>query len=1640
LLKRISIFVIILFSISVQQIIAQQNGVFYWIGGTGNWSDTLNWFSDSGGLPGPGDHVIFDENSFSEKFQQVTIDIEAHCRNMNWTASQMEPILNGNKKLNINGAFKLAPGMTVNYSGSIHFLADSGNYQLLLNGNTLKSDLYFNGEGSWELLDELNTGLNKIFFNKGVLLFSNQVVTCGSFNSATNLQRTLFMNGSVISIMLANGTWNVNSQLNIQMQGNSIIRFTEAGPSAINTFNGGGLSYGTVVFENSAVIQGSNLYIHLHLNAAKSYVLPQGGTQTLTGQIFARGCAGMIAISSSGSEPAFIAKSNGNIQISFASLRSVHAQVAPPYQFMALNSVDDGNNNGVNFSMQSRDLYWVNGSGDWTDTTRWISLPFNEDSDCAPMPFDNVFFNEDSFPDLADTVSVNLPLVKVNNMTWSGEKDPVFYNTVSPSAMEIYGSLQFTVKMQNYYDGVIHFMDTLGGRSIKTSHRKFLNDLVFMGENGGWVIYDTLNTDGSIYFMKGDLFTQGHYISCFTFRSDSAFLRTLSLDTSVIQVKGSNAGVSWSLNNEFLEFDAGTSRIEISALDGSLVTIGEDTVQYNDIAFMRNTGIGRVKTEPDTYSVFRKVEFMSNGGISGSNTYDTLAFSPGCHYDLPPGATQTILGDIYPSGVCEGPVLLKSSTNGQQAGLFKSSDTLLIKSAALRDINAYGGAVFIAQMSVDLGNNSGWDTIAVTAPGKLFWVGGTGDWSAVSHWSTTSGGAGGECIPTPFDTVIFDQNSFSAVNQYVNIDLNNAFAGYMDWSSAGFIPEFKGNINTSWLRIYGSLKLNPDMIFTYPGFISFESSHPEETILLEGVKLHNINNSVFFDGIGGEWTLLDSLQLGQSTSNRNSLFYYNGTLNTNSQFIDCYGFYSNRPNIRNFHPGSSHFDVYQEWNIHGENLALADNNSRITLTNGNFIHRYGDFAPYYDISFYSESNNQYLLTQNVNDVLFRHVLFESPSGRIYGNNCNVIGKTAIFNGEGFVNTSNGNNVNVYVLDSLIFNSTGHIFGKDTVNHLLIFSDQGNITGNGFYAHALFLNDGIIQGNNIFDTLSFNPPFTYQLGSQNIQAISDQFNVTGNHCEYIILKSTTDNPAEVFKESGFVQGNFIEMTNISATGDAEFDAGQFSIDVGNSNDGWLFHDPSLNYKLVSDSSFQQGDTVYLCADNFGGNSTTTYEWKNCDTGEILGSDSCLAVSHKGTYCLTAFYDEGGGCEKLDTITIGCHLLLSLETTDISCYGFEDGSVQVIVEVGEEPFNIHWFNSGVLFSDSMIIENLQPGMYNYQIEDAEGCHSSGYVTIDQPEEMLLAYAALDACYEADNGSISLEITGGTEPYVFEWAHGATMSELIGLSPGTYQVTVSDLNSCPEVTQIIIIHEIQELKFALLGTDLMCFNDQSGDILITGLEGGTGIYSIYFWYKDGYFYSETMDISGLQSGYYELVITDDRGCLGNNGIFITQPDPLDLKLESLKEAIELGSIDLTVTGGTPPYMYLWNTGALTEDIDPLGGGLYTVDVTDHNLCKATESIFVEVHYRVFAPTAFSPNGDGVNDTFSLFGMGTDLKDFHLTIFNRFGQVVYESKNVNEGWNGRLMNSGAPLPSEVYTWQTHITYVGGESIVDSGNITLLR
>jgi gliding motility-associated-like protein len=409
-------------------------------------------------------------------------------------------------------------------------------------------------------------------------------------------------------------------------------------------------------------------------------------------------------------------------------------------------------------------------------------------------------------------------------------------------------------------------------------------------------------------------------------------------------------------------------------------------------------------------------------------------------------------------------------------------------------------------------------------------------------------------------------------------------------------------------------------------------------------------------------------------------------------------------------------------------------------------------------------------------------------------------------------------------------------------------------------------------------------------------------------------------------------------------------------------------------------------------------------------------------------------------KTDEIYVGCHLDLLFDTTHVSCNGFSDGSIEMQILVGLGPFDISWHHDGNFLSHEQNIYNLAAGDYIYTITDTEECMSMDTITIREPDILAMSYSAFPACYEILNGAIALDVTGGTEPYNYSWSNGSSEPDLTGIGPGLYGVTLTDDHQCPPISETIVVSELTEILITLNGTNLNCFHDGSGAVEVTELSGGTGNFVLYEWLKDATFYAGTSSIGDLMAGTYTLKVTDDYGCYGIKSINLSEPNEIVLTLTADSDIETQGSAYLQVTGGVPPYSFLWNTGAISQDISYLSGGNYCVTVIDTHSCSVSDSIWVEVHYKVFAPTAFSPNGDGLNDQFVFFDVGNDLKELDLTIFDRFGKKVFQTSDIKNCWNGKMHNSAEDCPVEVYTWYCKLLFTNGESWIYNGNVSLLR
>ncbi len=350
---------------------------------------------------------------------------------------------------------------------------------------------------------------------------------------------------------------------------------------------------------------------------------------------------------------------------------------------------------------------------------------------------------------------------------------------------------------------------------------------------------------------------------------------------------------------------------------------------------------------------------------------------------------------------------------------------------------------------------------------------------------------------------------------------------------------------------------------------------------------------------------------------------------------------------------------------------------------------------------------------------------------------------------------------------------------------------------------------------------------------------------------------------------------------------------------------------------------------------GGTTAYSYLWSNgATTQNISGLQA-------GTYSVTV--TDANGCTASANATL-TQPAATLNTTistasNVSCYGLSNGSLNLNVTGGTSPYSYNWSNGAT----TQNISGLTAGTYTVSVTDANGCTSEKSATITQPAMALGASVQSSQnvnCYGGNNASIQLTVNGGTAPYNYNWSNGATTQNVSGLTAGSYTVTVTDANGCTTIVSQTISQPAAALTASVSSSqNVSCHGENNGAINLT-VNGGTSPYS-YNW-SNG---ASSQNLSNISAGSYSVTVTDANGCtMALNGIIISQPSASLAAVASVTDVAchsnLSGAISTTVTGGTTPYTYLWNTGATTSGITAVAAGTYTVTVTDANGCTAAQT----------------------------------------------------------------------------------------------------
>ncbi|MDP4268052.1 MAG: PKD domain-containing protein, partial [Bacteroidota bacterium] len=290
-----------------------------------------------------------------------------------------------------------------------------------------------------------------------------------------------------------------------------------------------------------------------------------------------------------------------------------------------------------------------------------------------------------------------------------------------------------------------------------------------------------------------------------------------------------------------------------------------------------------------------------------------------------------------------------------------------------------------------------------------------------------------------------------------------------------------------------------------------------------------------------------------------------------------------------------------------------------------------------------------------------------------------------------------------------------------------------------------------------------------------------------------------------------------------------------------------------------------------------------------------------------------------------------LILNSTKTNVKCYDQNTGEIDLIVAGGIAPYNYQWSNKSTT-KDQV---NLPAGDYTVTVTDANGCLTTGNITINQPGYPALTVIPITTdiiCYGDMTGAISLNVFGGTKPYQFMWSNGMKDQNISGLPAGLFNVTVIDGNGCTTDTSATLIQSPAPIVTSYNKTDAKCYGSYDGSISLNV----TGGFTPYFYkWSDG---KTSANINSLNSDNYTVTVTDAKGCIRNKTINISQPDSLSLSFKTFDVNCYgdiTGNINLDVSGGTAPYNYIWSNGKTSQDINKLSAGYYRVTVTDNNNC---------------------------------------------------------------------------------------------------------
>ncbi len=455
--------------------------------------------------------------------------------------------------------------------------------------------------------------------------------------------------------------------------------------------------------------------------------------------------------------------------------------------------------------------------------------------------------------------------------------------------------------------------------------------------------------------------------------------------------------------------------------------------------------------------------------------------------------------------------------------------------------------------------------------------------------------------------------------------------------------------------------------------------------------------------------------------------------------------------------------------------------------------------------------------------------------------------------------------------------------------------------------------------------------------------------------------------------------------------------------------------------------------YIDVSAVGG--TLPYQY-SIDNGVTFVSTSYFGNLGPGTYFVVV--EDAVGCQVAQQIILsdgGGVTLSTVNQTSPSCND-NDGELEIIALGGTPPYQ-YSIDNGLNLQSGNIFTGLSAGVYNVHVQDANGCITQQAINLIPIPDLAISLLDIqDADCGLPDGSMVINTTGGASPIQYSIDGGVTFQSsntFNTLLPGLYDLVITDANGCT-LTTTGRIESSNAIAVDIIpdGPTSIC----NGEVV----QLNAGIFDGYLW-SNG---DTTKVITVGSSGNYSVIVVDENGCTAVDTINVIVQAPIPLDAVEIDD-IELGSSDtLTVVNPDSSIIYTWQGSDGTTHTGPTfiytGNEVGTIEfvvTAQVGNCTVTDIISFEVvdNSQIGLPNAFSPNGDGLNDTFgpSIFG-NLEIEEFK--VFNRWGEKIHD--DATKEWDGTFRDNEQPIG--VYVYQIVIRNAQNRIKSYTGDIHLLR